>query len=210
MNKILIAAGLILALAATSAQASSINLDGVKYAGRIGAAVSFTVDSGELKLRVENTSSLDSFLTSLLFTVPSGVSLALTGTMDAQGNDVIITKGKKTYEWQYAYDGGGDFPNLGNSSQYSDYLDDVTGLLFTKNGFNGGETALGIPRGEWFEFAFALSGDVDSLGPYVARFQGIPVGVGSDFATPTPIPGAAWLLGSGLLGLAGLRRRFAK
>jgi hypothetical protein len=26
-------------------------------------------------------------------------------------------------------------------------------------------------------------------------------------ATPTPIPAAAWLLGSGLLGLAGIRRR---
>ncbi|MBG0788870.1 MAG: hypothetical protein H0S80_00055 [Desulfovibrionaceae bacterium] len=27
--------------------------------------------------------------------------------------------------------------------------------------------------------------------------------------TPTPIPGAAWLLGSGLIGLVGLRRRFS-
>lgn len=27
-------------------------------------------------------------------------------------------------------------------------------------------------------------------------------------ASPTPIPGAAWLLGSGLIGLVGLRRRF--
>lgn len=27
-------------------------------------------------------------------------------------------------------------------------------------------------------------------------------------ANPVPIPGAAWLLGSGLLGLLGVRRRF--
>jgi hypothetical protein len=28
-------------------------------------------------------------------------------------------------------------------------------------------------------------------------------------ATPTPIPAAAWLLGSGLMGLVGIRRRNA-
>jgi len=28
--------------------------------------------------------------------------------------------------------------------------------------------------------------------------------------TPTPIPGAVWLLGSGLLGLVGLKRRMRK
>lgn len=34
--------------------------------------------------------------------------------------------------------------------------------------------------------------------------------VTSDEFTPTPIPGAVWLLGSGLVGLVGLRKRFAK
>jgi hypothetical protein len=29
-------------------------------------------------------------------------------------------------------------------------------------------------------------------------------------ATPTPIPAAAWLLGSGLMGLVGVRRRVKK
>jgi hypothetical protein len=31
-----------------------------------------------------------------------------------------------------------------------------------------------------------------------------------DVSAPVPIPGAVWLLGSGLIGLAGLRRRFKK
>jgi hypothetical protein len=32
-------------------------------------------------------------------------------------------------------------------------------------------------------------------------------GAGLDFASPVPIPGAVWLLGSGFIGLAGIRRR---
>ncbi len=37
---------------------------------------------------------------------------------------------------------------------------------------------------------------------------GVPEGVG--VATPVPIPAAVWLLGSGLIGLVGLRKRFKK
>ena len=33
------------------------------------------------------------------------------------------------------------------------------------------------------------------------------IGVDNVSATPTPIPAAAWLLGSGLVGLVGVRRR---
>ncbi|MEW6267134.1 MAG: VPLPA-CTERM sorting domain-containing protein [Thermodesulfobacteriota bacterium] len=43
------------------------------------------------------------------------------------------------------------------------------------------------------------------LGPYV---EGNDFWVKLEFTVPVPIPGAIWLLGSGLIGLMGLRRKF--
>lgn len=44
---------------------------------------------------------------------------------------------------------------------------------------------------------------ITESGPYVISADGMQIAEG----TPTPVPGAVWLLGSGLLGLVGLRRK---
>lgn len=58
------------------------------------------------------------------------------------------------------------------------------------------------------------SGDLSYLNSYYARMDlftdsGYTNGV-QDLIRPVPIPAAAWLLGSGLIGLVALRRRFQK
>jgi len=87
----------------------------------------------------------------------------------------------------------------------------------------------GVKVDEWVSFLFTL-GDGESLGDTLGAldagvmFVGIHVqgfgGFSESFVTslssttptfppsPTPVPGAVWLLGSGLLALVGLRRKF--
>ena len=55
--------------------------------------------------------------------------------------------------------------------------------------------------GEWFDFN-------DFQEPEF-RSQHIAYGVGLDVGAPVPIPAAVWLLGSGVVGLLGVRRRLA-
>ena len=61
--------------------------------------------------------------------------------------------------------------------------------------------------------AAAHSGEANSNWLFAANPVGGGIGEGyQDFITPNPvpIPAAVWLLGSGLLGLVGIRRRFKK
>jgi hypothetical protein len=90
----------------------------------------------------------------------------------------------------------------------------------------GGSPSAGIPVTGTGSFSFSLTGTMlDTLSQasfesapsvppggeccefFVARFRGITTGEGSDKVPAIPIPAAAWLLGSGLVGLAIVARR---
>lgn len=86
----------------------------------------------------------------------------------------------------------------------------VTGYLEMYSDTQGADVAIGSTLGG---FRFTTDYRIGNIA-YEAVFSDHGAGTGyEDFAsttgttTPTPIPAAVWLLGSGLAGIAGLRRR---
>lgn len=73
--------------------------------------------------------------------------------------------------------------------------------------FNNGESPIYFnPYLTYLGNAYAINGSNQLVMPSSTFITDYTIGANID-VTPTPIPAAAWLLGSGLLGLAGVRRR---
>ena len=105
----------------------------------------------------------------------------------------FILEGDGTYAYL------ADLIDNGNRSSaealYVEDLDVLTGTTLNLNGLN----------------LYTNYNPGTDLGPYlVLAGDGTKFGGGTILNAPVPIPGAVWLLGSGLIGLAGLRKRFMK
>ena len=187
--------------------ATTFDLVGVNFPDQISASVNFAYDSslGQIDVSLTNNSDFDARLTAFAFNVPNNV----TGVSNFTGPS----------GWSESYDPD----NIDTPGQFGKF--DLAGL--TGPNFNGGDPNDGIPPTSTFDFAFVLMGSGlnglteesflgllsdpgknDNPQPFIARFQRVgPDGEGSDVAV-VPIPAAVWLLGGGLIGLVGLRRRF--
>ena len=220
---------LFVVLAASLSWASTITylLEGTSFPSTISATIEMTYDQSSTTLHFEitNTSSaVSSSLTAFAFNVPVPPEYDVTG---------ILSFATPNVGWFGLSDfdtisGAGDINTPGQFGFF-----DMAGVTNEPppSNFQGGSVAAGIPQTETFEFDFVLTGNnIDSLitsdfnllsdpgsgdsNPQiiVARFQGIDFGGTeddfSDVATVIPIPSAILLLGSGILGLAGLRKKF--
>ena len=86
----------------------------------------------------------------------------------------------------------GDSANLFNPVAYGPAFD-IADLLFTASG--PGTTAITLTPFNWADVDFSA-------------FSSQPTGIGGNITVnAVPIPGALWLLGSGLIGMVGLRRK---
>ncbi|ACS80602.1 protein of unknown function DUF1555 [Maridesulfovibrio salexigens DSM 2638] len=195
-------------IAASGAQAATIN--GWAHSDNISADIYTTYSASEssLLLTVTNTSPATSaYLSGLLFSA-SGATLNLREV--AYYSDSISTSPLNvTDNWSQ-----GTPASALLNSQPMKYLEGLDTTIFTGSDFLGGSPNDALPIGWTANFMFDVDGAyTESINNFVARFQGINypglTGSDSDFASsvPTPIPGAIWLLGAGLGGLAILRRR---
>lgn len=208
MRKILIAVSVMVVLAATNAQAYSTVLEGWTFGDEVQATIDVSFDGTNVLVDVKNTSpsANTSWITGLLFALPEGV---------------VLPAVKETqHDWIFAPLSSIQVPT--NSDAINQYIADINAGIVTKKNlvFKGGSTSIGIGVGSSLTFEFAVSDpsafalDDGMFNPFLARFQGILIdgekpdwADDSDVGTPTPIPGAAWLFGTGLLGLVGLRRK---
>lgn len=168
----------------------------------------------QLTVSLTNTTSATcgGALTAFVFNNPDNKIAAVTLTEDSSfpNFDTVL--------------GGSSFQNTVNGGPYGQF--DIG--LSTGANFEGGTPSDGIPVGKTAKFVFTFTGtdlgslttqsfiDAYSVPPgdgqgvqfFVARFQSLTCGAGSDkVPAVVPIPGTLMLLGSGALGLVGLRRR---
>ncbi len=84
------------------------------------------------------------------------------------------------------------------SAHHAFFYDPASGTMVDLNQFL-------LPDSEWLYLEVAL--DINDSGQIIGIGRGKDRSITAFLMTPTPIPGAVWLLGSGMLGLFGLRRR---
>ena len=177
--------------------------------------ISISATESTIEIELTNTSPMSNggYLTAFAFNIPGGYVTDV---------DLSCT------DEDFGLIGGPDFNDDVKGVPYGHY--DI-GASVTDQFLGGGKPSPGMPVGATETFTFSFFGhDLDTLdldsflnemsvgaSPgqgsqfFIVRFRGLD-DVGSD-KTPgqaVSVPGAIWLLGSGLIGLAGIRRKSRK
>ena len=147
-------------------------------------------------------------------------------TITTEGDDLIPIPGKTEYLVSFWLDGSGNFKRglEGDDLTISGEVDGFSGDLLTGEVTNFGWFDVPGSRMAIFDFTFRVTGGLaaefyqgpggDIMTAEISNFAddwqvnhgGIKVK--HNTAPVVPIPGAAWLLGAGLIGLVALRRKY--
>lgn len=111
----------------------------------------------------------------------------------------------------------GKIPSLGVNTSTSLWKTSLTDFGFDINPFDGSPVALGFEtsgHSGWAaqfsggapESVYLLSPDLSSLAVNLFSHKGVSASINATALTTVPVPAAAWLLGSGLIALFGMRR----
>ena len=208
----LIAAFLALPMAANAGIIGNVSLTEYSYypAGNVsypsGAAGSYYLDyqvsingGGQVEaFCVEDSNSPPNTQTYTLLTVDSGLAdfgLIAQNYMAAAWiaeNYLASKPGAQIAIWEVVFDGVGNLDLGDGGFQSTSYVTDANAILAAvalQNGFSASS--------QWYL----------AVNPTVAQGGTISTSPYQNYLVPTPIPGAVWLLGSGLLGLVAVRRR---
>jgi len=119
----------------------------------------------------------------------------------------VSTEGYQDIQVQLGVFTSVNFPGSGVTFSFDYYNNELTWIEATTPIYDGTNT--------WATFYLSPGVDANDLSSFAFRLlldSGSAGGITYDWVevtgTPVPIPAAAWLLGSGLIGLIGLRRRF--
>jgi len=132
-----------------------------------------------------------SVLSNLTFTLTGNTNFNQQATV-SKSADAYKADGDGSYDILFAYSNNANAFAAGESQTYK-----ITGTNIAASDFL--YQSVGGANGSWFAAAHVLN----TPGTSGSGWVGATV-------TPTPIPAAAWLLGSGLMGVLGLRRKANK